>query len=329
MERQPDDFRLWWYWSEHHPEGQRFSAWAAALCKMLIRTECRQLGGEVFHALMYLRVMEKLCFGWGGFDAVEFVRTDRLVADEGSDDFFLIVNIAGKAVCTLKGCDTELKPGDAFLLSCSEPFKFLRPTPGKMLAVRMENAVLSPLVRDVYDSPGRRIPASAEGLRLLTAYTHLLDSDVPVTTLAEREAVTAHVRDLVALALGGLHDDPELIRTAGVQAARLAAAKAFIDRNLQNSDLALAEVAAHVGISARGLQRMFEGEGTTFSEFLLARRLMHVYVSLDGKRILSRSITEIALETGFNDISHFNRAFRRRYQARPSDIRNKSEFRGV
>ncbi len=34
-----------------------------------------------------------------------------------------------------------------------------------------------------------------------------------------------------------------------------------------------------------------------------------------------RSIGEIVLECGFGDISHFNRAFRRRYGSSPSEVR--------
>ncbi len=34
-----------------------------------------------------------------------------------------------------------------------------------------------------------------------------------------------------------------------------------------------------------------------------------------------RKIADIAAEAGFNDLSYFNRAFRRRYGATPSDLR--------
>ena len=36
------------------------------------------------------------------------------------------------------------------------------------------------------------------------------------------------------------------------------------------------------------------------------------------------SITEIAYEAGFSDLSYFNRAFRRAHGATPSDIRRES-----
>lgn len=38
-------------------------------------------------------------------------------------------------------------------------------------------------------------------------------------------------------------------------------------------------------------------------------------------RYASWSITAIALEAGFGDLSHFNRRFRRRYLMTPTDLR--------
>jgi len=38
---------------------------------------------------------------------------------------------------------------------------------------------------------------------------------------------------------------------------------------------------------------------------------------------VGQSISSIAYDVGFGDLSYFNRAFRRRYDATPSDIRNR------
>ena len=40
-------------------------------------------------------------------------------------------------------------------------------------------------------------------------------------------------------------------------------------------------------------------------------------------RLRAMSISSIAYDVGFGDLSYFNRAFRRRYDATPSDIRNR------
>jgi AraC-like DNA-binding protein len=42
---------------------------------------------------------------------------------------------------------------------------------------------------------------------------------------------------------------------------------------------------------------------------------------LSAPRLASLKIGAIASETGFCDLSYFNRAFRRRYGAAPSDVR--------
>jgi AraC-like DNA-binding protein len=52
-------------------------------------------------------------------------------------------------------------------------------------------------------------------------------------------------------------------------------------------------------------------------------------VALCDSRQAHRSISEIALSSGFGDVSYFNRAFRRRYGASPSEVRTKNLLRAV
>jgi AraC-like DNA-binding protein len=71
------------------------------------------------------------------------------------------------------------------------------------------------------------------------------------------------------------------------------------------------------------VQVLLKDEGTTFSEFALHARLGHVYAA----RKRDRSIGDIAFECGFGDVSYFNRAFRRRYGASPTETRNQQVLR--
>ena len=73
--------------------------------------------------------------------------------------------------------------------------------------------------------------------------------------------------------------------------------------------------------SARYIQMLFEEAGTTFSEFALEQRLDAARSMLTSPRYSTWSITAIALEAGFGDVSHFNRRFNRRYLMTPSDLR--------
>ena len=43
-------------------------------------------------------------------------------------------------------------------------------------------------------------------------------------------------------------------------------------------------------------------------------------------RFADRSITSVSFDAGFGDVSYFNRSFRRRFGATPSEIRAKSKY---
>lgn len=63
------------------------------------------------------------------------------------------------------------------------------------------------------------------------------------------------------------------------------------------------------------------GRRLTFSQFLLSERLARVHQMLRSPLHMARSTSAIAYDAGFGDLSHFNRDFRRRYGATPSDVR--------
>ncbi|MEI9925860.1 MAG: helix-turn-helix transcriptional regulator [Bradyrhizobium sp.] len=66
---------------------------------------------------------------------------------------------------------------------------------------------------------------------------------------------------------------------------------------------------------------MLAETGTTFTDFVLGGRLARAHRMLLDPHCLDRSISAVAYEAGFGDLSYFNRTFRRRYGATPSDIR--------
>ena len=133
--------------------------------------------------------------------------------------------------------------------------------------------------------------------------------------------VSSHVYDLVALALGADRDVAENARAGGLAAARLNEAKAYVLAHLRRPGLSLAEIAKLQGVTPRYLRMLFEREGVTFSQFVRDRRLELAHRMLSSDRFADRSISLIAYDAGFGDLSHFNHAFRARYGATPSDIR--------
>ena len=69
---------------------------------------------------------------------------------------------------------------------------------------------------------------------------------------------------------------------------------------------------------------LFASEDLSFAEFVLAQRLDRAHRMLTDPRLADQTISAIAYQSGFGDLSYFNRTFRRRYGATPSDIRRMS-----
>ncbi|MFX5656368.1 helix-turn-helix transcriptional regulator, partial [Acinetobacter baumannii] len=89
--------------------------------------------------------------------------------------------------------------------------------------------------------------------------------------------------------------------------------------------LSVETIAARHGISERYVRKLFEADGTSFSHFLQAQRLTRARRLLTDPRVAGRPIGMIAYDVGFGDLSYFNRCFRRRFGATPSDIRRAAD----
>jgi AraC-like DNA-binding protein len=131
----------------------------------------------------------------------------------------------------------------------------------------------------------------------------------------------SHVHELIAAAVGASRDGAEAARDGGMHAARMHAIKRDIDRHLDQAELSVAGLALRHGCTPRFIQRLFEQEGTTFTEYTLARRLARAHGLLSDVSRRNDRISAVALDCGFGDVSYFNRMFRRRYDVAPSEVR--------
>jgi AraC-like DNA-binding protein len=245
----------------------------------------------------------------------------------GQDHLFLGINLTGRSAVRQPGREYELNTGQAALFSCiDEGFSAYRPTPVSFLGLRVAHKVVAPLGVRLDDGRMRSISADTGCLRLLTTYLRFICSWETTDGSALPATMAAHVADLVALiAHADLGAPPAEI--CGVRAARLQAAKSDILRNLGDLGLSVAAVAARQGVTPRYIHKLFESEGATYSEFVLDRRLRAAHRLLTNRRLADRSIASVAFDCGFADLSYFNRTFRRRYIATPTEVRSSGELR--
>ena len=303
------------------PEEDRVAIWREQYGRLSMKLDIEPLDNAQFECSVVARTLPGVQIMTTAMSPVRVTRTREFLADNNGDLIF-IINQTGTATAHAQGHDIVLREGDALLMNTSEVKVFDRHSHGGSLSFRIPRAVLSSIVVDLDDVVMRLIPQGTEVLKLLAGYAAPLFNNVTLATPEFRRTAANHLHDLVALALGATHDAGDLAAVRGVPAARLRMAKAYIIENCNRRDLSIGGVAAYLGLTPRNLQRLFESEGTTFSEFLLAQRLCRAHRMLTEPRLAQSAVGAIAYDAGFGDLSYFNRSFKRRYGATPRAVRN-------
>jgi len=255
--------------------------------------------------------------------AVQGLRHEHAHRDSGDndDDFSFHMNLSGLSFVSSARGEMKLGDGDAMLLNYSVSRTISRPSLVNHRVVRLPRAALSPLVRNVDDAVLCRIPRGTGMLRLLRNYVDAVFDDPALAMPEVRQLVIAQLCDLIAITLGATRDAAAIAEGRGIRAARLRAIKNDIEAHLTHGDLSPSVIARRQGVSDSYIRKLFEGEGTSFSQFVLGRRLMRAQRMLTDRRWADRSIAWIAFETGFGDLSYFNRTFKRFYGSTPSEVR--------
>lgn len=189
----------------------------------------------------------------------------------------------------------------------------------RFASVCLARQSLAPMVADVEAASLSPVAPDNDAARLLRHYLRIVEKRPP--SGAAGHLAANHIRDLTALIVGATGDSREQATKGGLAAARLAALKTECLANFMRPSFHLDQLAARSGLSTRSISALFESDGTTFTDFIRSARLDRAHRLLADRRFDGFRIAAIAYESGFSDLSYFNRCFRRRYGLTPSDFR--------
>lgn len=311
--------------TEALPEQERLAVWREVIGRTVAKTDFEPLPGTRFSQTATLRSMPGLTIVTGTGNGYRAERTAALLAGS-SDDFYLLVHAEGESQVSQLGREISFGSGEALLLSGTDVASKLVWEPLRYIVIGVPREALRARLKNPEAALMKQIPGSNEALRVLVSYLSAVNrGDPPLIGAGAGPLLpplfATHVYDLMAMAIAATRDEGPEAEGLGLRAARLQAIKADIARNPGRLGLSVASVAVRHGVSPRYVHMLFAAEGVTFSEFVLNQRLLHAHRMLNEPHLGSRTIGSIAFEAGFSDLSHFNRAFRLRFSATPSDVR--------
>jgi AraC-like DNA-binding protein len=210
--------------------------------------------------------------------------------------------LGGLALVSAREPTSQIKRGDNDTLCFLMPREFV-----DQRAVHPEEICLRPSSRD--DPMARLL---RDTLVAFQETAHQLDDD-------KFSHAACLIGELVLMAMGGAADVTS--GAPSVRGANLARAKRIIRSRLGDFDLSIASIARECGFSVSYLHNLFRDDGRTAWEYLKGERLRHAREMLRLGADASMNITDIALASGFSNMSQFSTAFREAFGIAPRGFR--------
>jgi len=234
--------------------------------------------------------------------------------------YILVRPSDGRCVIEQEGRRISLRARDAAVVDLAQETRFTLVELGRIDLIALDPARLPPLAQLAPDELMRAIPRGNRGLQVLAHYGALLLRGLfPLNSAPLRDLAIGHVHDLIGVMLADRSAPP--VTATPRRGGRLAAIKADIETRLERRELSIDMIAGLYGVTPRAIQKAFGAEGRTFSDYVMERRLERAWLKLMSAEDDAISISGVAFEVGFGDLSYFNRSFRKRFGRSPSQVR--------
>jgi AraC-like DNA-binding protein len=247
-------------------------------------------------------------------------RTRGMLAD-GSDDLVLAIQLDGVTIASQRSREFTARPGTVLLQSRAEPGQASFLSASRATGITIPRAALTPLVADLDDAVMRPLAMDGEALRLLMGYLRELANGNALADPELRRLVLGHVYDLVALVIGTGREATIAARSRGLRAARLRAIVEAIQSGFTDPAFSVQSIVRRLGLSQRYIQDLLQESGASFTDRVLELRLQNALAMLRDPTHDALKVIDVAYACGFNDVSYFNRCFRRRFGASPTELR--------
>lgn len=234
--------------------------------------------------------------------------------------FKLHVQDVGQSLNLQDRSEIVLAQGDLMLCDPARPYTIRFDNPNRMLVLRIPSERLVETVAEPEALCGRRLAGDGLAGGLLTSFIRTLWANASQTGDLMGEALQDAALSLLAAAAQESRGKAPVSRQPPPGVDARARIKRFIDENLCDPDLSVGRVADTLGVSPRYVQMVFAGIATTPLAYIRGKRLERAARALreDG---VGCNITELSFSLGFNDLSHFSRAFKAQYGVGPRQFR--------
>ncbi|GAA2332648.1 helix-turn-helix domain-containing protein [Streptomyces cuspidosporus] len=309
------------------PQADRFGWWremtASAMLPSLLDTDRRSrfratadlvdLGGAQVTAMTY--------------HSLTSLRTPKLIRQRDPESCLLSLTVHG--TMTLSHCGREATAGVHQLLvfSSSRPFHGsarAEDRPVSQILAQIPRSLIPVRPQTLDQAFATRIPAADAFGELLAHFLTQVTNRARQYRTSDRARLSAILVDLLSGLLAHRLEAEHELPAESRRRALFLEGKSVIQQRLGDPALSTAEVAAALHISPRSLNRLFESNGLTVSDWIRRQRLEGARHDLSDPAQRGTAVCRISARWGFSHPAAFSRAFRRGYGCSPQEYRQQA-----
>ncbi len=251
------------------------------------------------------------------------ISIERLQCDpykNNQDNYLVVILLAGNYLLEQNGREVFLQPGDMTIYDATRPHRIQSSAGFCKLLVSIPRKLMRDRIAGVEHCTALQVSGKTGVGAVATHFIRSAASQAEHMRADEFSALSEHSLDLLTLAFTSVR--PQQFNLCRNRSISLRLVKDFIERYLADSTLDTTMIAAGTRLSARYMNDLFKDENTALMRYVWARRLENC-----RKDLLSlnhHSVSAIAFKWGFNDLSHFSRAFKRQFGVCPTALKQEA-----
>ncbi|MBI5132003.1 MAG: helix-turn-helix domain-containing protein [Rhodopseudomonas palustris] len=299
---------------------QRLAQWQDIVCDVYVQLDCKSDLGSAFRGAITRVPLGSAACSTVSSDRQRVLRTPSRIAHAQEDFVLIALGRHGRGAVLQDGREAVINAGEYALYDTTRPYELQFDDAFEQTILQVPRAMLHRRIGGWENftavSFAMRSPIERLAFDFIASLSRIAGDIKPDNA----DRVTDQALDLVAMAISELQGAATASPSTH-RAALLYRLKAHIQSHLAEPDLSPSDVAAAFGISPRYVNNLLADEHTSFQRYLLEQRLERCRRDLASPAHAPRQVSEIAFAWGFNDLSHFARVFRARYDVSPRECR--------
>jgi AraC family transcriptional regulator, positive regulator of tynA and feaB len=301
---------------------EKFDFWHDVVSRNLVDLDYSLVDRTPFEAMFSGATVDAINVSKIKATAHRVSRSAATISRLGAEAMVFNFVLSGRMIAEQDGRTATIGVGEGVVCDARRAYSLHFDQPFEIACVRLPHQALSHEIAGLQRITATNFNSTTQLCPLVFSYlSELLRRTDSISDGSSRRISNSFIELVAAMLAEATEASPAPI--SDYRNLALIRIKDFVERNLGDFDLDPTAVAAALKFSPRYINQLLETEGTSLSRYIWRRRLEMAASDFENSGLDSLSISTIALNNGFNDLSHFSKAFRERFGESPRNYRRK------